>query len=83
MSGQTSRKSLFETLYNVYAAKIASQVAPGVGEVTDMAVVEQGRVFHCKEPVLNAARKLFIESTSKAPPKYNSLEEVYNEQHRT
>ncbi len=81
LNGQTYRKGFYETLYNVYAAKIASQAAPGVGDATDMAVVEEGRVFHCTKPILDALRQLFTESTIKGPPKYNSLEVVYNEQH--
>jgi hypothetical protein len=79
--GQTRRKGFFETLYNVYAAKIASQSAPGVGEATDIAVVEVGRVFFCTEPILEAIHGLYVASTTKVPLQYDSLEGVYNEQH--
>lgn len=82
LSGQTNRKGFIETLYSVYVAKIASQSAPGVGEATDIAVIEKGQVFHCTEPILNAARQLFTELTKKEPPKYDSLKAVYDEQHK-
>lgn len=82
LSGQTSQKVLFETLYNVYAAKKASEKAPGVGEVTDVAVVEQGRIFRCAKSILDVLQQLFDESNKKQIPSYETLEKIYNEEHK-
>jgi hypothetical protein len=81
LSGQTSRKGLFETLYNAYAAKRASEKAPGVGEVTDVAIVEQGRTFRCTKPILDVLQQLFDESNKRQLPNYEPLEKIYNEEH--
>lgn len=83
LSAQTSRKKLFDTLYNVYMAKKASEAAPGVGQVTDMAIVESEGVFRCTEPILEELGKLYLESTKKLSPTYDTLQGVYNEQHKS
>jgi 20S proteasome alpha/beta subunit len=41
---QTRHLNFPETVYNVYEAKIAAEVAPGVGKMTDMAVLRQTRL---------------------------------------
>lgn len=81
MNGQTSRKPFNDTLYNVYAAKKTSEAAPGVGQATDIAVVESGRVFRCRQPILDELERLFLKSTKKSLPNFGALEKIYHEQH--
>ena len=63
---QTPDVKLPETIYNVYEAKRASEVAPGVGQLTDMAIlttkgvtfiseqeIETMGSFHKREPGLS------------------------------
>jgi hypothetical protein len=82
LRGQTNRKGFFDTLYDVYVAKRASESAPGVGQATDMAVIESGRISRCGKPILEELEKLFLESTQRPSPKYDALERIYNEQHK-
>ena len=44
---QSSTNSLTETLYYVYAAKRASEVAPGVGQITDISVIHHNQIKEC------------------------------------
>jgi hypothetical protein len=39
----TPSASLVDTVYNVYEAKRAAEVAPGVGNLTDMAILKDGK----------------------------------------
>lgn len=68
LARQTPHVKLPETLYNVYEGKRASEVAPGVGQLTDMAVITAKGVafvaeedvtklgsFHKKEPSLTGS----------------------------
>lgn len=41
----TPSATLTDTLYNVYEAKRAAEVAPGVGPLTDMAVIKEEKTF--------------------------------------
>jgi len=42
LARHTSTNSLAQAMHNVYEAKLASEVAPGVGKVTDVAVINGG-----------------------------------------
>ena len=50
---QTRGNSLAESVYNVYAAKRSSEIAPGVGRVTDMAVIKDGKTTTLADAVLD------------------------------
>jgi 20S proteasome alpha/beta subunit len=57
---QTPDVSLDETIFNVYEAKLSSEVAPGVGKSTDMAVLNSKGVTFVSDltlTTLNAIRK--------------------------
>lgn len=54
LAQHTSSASLVETLYNVYEAKRASEVAPGVGKLTDLAVIHGGKIFFVGVEMLKA-----------------------------
>lgn len=51
LARQAKDVTLSETIHNVYEAKIASEGAPGVGKVTDMAVLNAKGVTFIKDPV--------------------------------
>jgi 20S proteasome alpha/beta subunit len=70
LSRHTRNTPFKDTLYNVYEAKRASEVAPGVGKLTDMAVICKGKVYfltdndlkileevHKEKPILNGKDK--------------------------
>jgi 20S proteasome alpha/beta subunit len=82
LMGQTYQKELLETLCNVYFAKKASEVAPGVGQITDMAVIEEERIFYCNEPIMQELEKLHCELRERPAPDYNSLKGVYYEHNK-
>jgi 1-aminocyclopropane-1-carboxylate deaminase/D-cysteine desulfhydrase-like pyridoxal-dependent ACC family enzyme len=56
LARQTPDVKLPETVYNVYKGKRASEVAPGVGKLTDMAVITaKGVAFIAEEDVTKMA----------------------------
>jgi hypothetical protein len=67
LGAQTRQASLAETLYRVYEAKRASEVAPGVGQATDVAVIEQGKVSHCDINLLGKLKEAFDTSQKEFP----------------
>lgn len=56
-------------MYNVYEAKRASEVAPGVGRLTDMAILREGKVFVVETELLEA-----LDKAHKEKPGLNSEE---------
>jgi hypothetical protein len=82
LNGQSRQKTFFETLYEVYVAKRISEVAPGVGAATDLAVIESTGVWHCTEPVIIALKKTYEEVTTKPSPKLDGLQDTYNAEHK-
>lgn len=83
LHGQTSQKQLWDTLYDVFAAKKISEAAPGVGQATDIAVVEEGRIVRCGEPVKEELERLFSETHERSRPEYDKLKDVYNGLHKS
>jgi ATP-dependent protease HslVU (ClpYQ) peptidase subunit len=83
LGGQSRRRSFVETLYEVYAAKKVSEVAPGVGQATDLAIVESKKITRCTEPVMKKLQELFEQSTKKQSPQLNDLQKIYDEQPKT
>jgi hypothetical protein len=57
LSGQSRSRPLLETLADVYNAKRSAEVAPGVGEATDIAVIETSICF-CSPEVMGELKKL-------------------------
>lgn len=82
LSAQTWRRGLFETLYSVYDAKRAAEVAPGVGEATDIAIVDANGIWHCPEPIFDALAKAHAVVTKKQTPDLEELKGVYNVQRK-
>lgn len=77
LSGQTTRTSFFQTLYNVYASKRAAESAPGVGIGTDLAVIQLDKVYRCTKPVLDKLKAIFEETNTKPAISFTDLEKIY------
>jgi hypothetical protein len=69
LAQHTQSASLEETVYNVYEAKRASEVAPGVGKLTDMAIIRNGKICFGGPELLDA-----LNSAHKEKPDLNSEE---------
>ncbi|MEM4067400.1 MAG: hypothetical protein QXV17_11145 [Candidatus Micrarchaeaceae archaeon] len=77
--GQKRDLSLYNTLYNVYRAKKVSEVAPGVGKATDIAVIRKGeKIFHCDEEVFKALEKTLQGAETKNEININLIKEIYD-----
>ena len=72
LGAQTSHSTLADTLYRVYEAKRASEVAPGVGQATDIV-----RSTECFLETLTALKEIFEESGGRVPAAA-SLERIVN-----
>ena len=80
LGGQSSKLSLVETLFGVYTAKRAAEVAPGVGVETDIAVVECGEVWPCSKPLLDKIKETCDHFKVKAKPNLADIQKAYDEQ---
>jgi len=67
LGAQTSHSTLADTLYRVYEAKRASEVAPGVGQATDIVIVDGTRSTECSRETLTALKEIFEESGGRVP----------------
>lgn len=83
LNKQTPRSSLLETMYWVYAAKRAAEVAPGVGTETEIAVITSTEIWNCAGPVIEALRALHNEQTQRQRPDLTKIREVYDAQRKT
>lgn len=72
----TKVTSLVDTLYNVYEAKKASEVAPGVGKLTDLAVIKRGRVRFADQPLFDVLEKAHKERPTLSETEREELKEV-------
>lgn len=81
LSGQKRDLSVYDTLYNVYRAKRVSEVAPGVGNATDMAIIQKGKkVHHCGPKILRALNDALDETESKKEINTDSIKDAYDEE---
>lgn len=76
LGGQTRKKGLVETVYAVYDAKRASEVAPGVGKETDMAIIDASSTRHCSADVLKVLQKVHEDTNTKLTPDLKTLTEA-------
>ena len=67
LGAHTRNSPLIETLYRVYDAKRASEVAPGVGQASDLAIVYSDRTEQASPKLLEALSEVFNESGGKQP----------------
>jgi hypothetical protein len=68
LGSQTRDSTLSETLYRVYEAKMAAEVAPGVGPDTDVAVVERGKIIMCRPDTLTKMEEILKASRERTTP---------------
>src|SRR5215472_801309 len=73
LGAQTRSSPLVDTVYRVFDAKKASEVAPGVGPQTDMAIVTASETKMLSESVLKTLLEIFNESEGKKPSSLNKL----------
>ena len=76
---QSKELSVPETIFNVYEAKRASEVAPGVGKVTDIAVLSSKATKFLDQRVLDVLGKIERERPSLEPRDLDSLRGAYEE----
>ncbi len=80
LGGQTRKLSLEETLFRVYAAKRAAEVAPGVGVETDMVIISLGEVQECCKPLMDQIKETYDHWKIKTKPELDDVRRVYEEQ---
>ncbi len=73
LSAQTRHRGLQETLYSVYDAKKAAEVAPGVGRETDMGIVGPGSLVQCSSAIFGAIEAIHKENSKKLAPDLKGL----------
>lgn len=83
LGGQTPGASLEATLYAVYDAKRASEVAPGVGRETELAVISNGDIWPCPPELLQELKTIHEEAIKKSEPKLEGLRKKYDESRKT
>ncbi len=83
LSQQTSKTGFWDTLYAVYRAKVASEVAPGVGKATDIMVVKKGEEsLVCSEAVKRELQHVVEENENKrASIDLSSVQRVFETDH--
>jgi hypothetical protein len=75
LGAQTRQAPLLDTLYRVYEAKRASEVAPGVGLATDIAVISKGAIKPCDSKVISKLKAVFETSQAAFPSDLDSVRE--------
>jgi hypothetical protein len=68
LGSQTRDSTLLETLYRVYEAKRAAEVAPGVDPDTDVAIVERDRIIMCRSHILTKMEEILKASSGRMTP---------------
>ena len=76
LGAQTSQASLVETLYRVYEAKKASEVAPGVGSATDIAIVDETRATECGPEILRSWRMFLRNLGGRVPSTLDRISDL-------
>lgn len=68
---QNKTSTLLDTVYNVYEAKKAAEVAPGVGKQSDLAILKNGKVFFAEAGLFAP-----LEQAHKEKPSLTETEQV-------
>jgi hypothetical protein len=77
LTGQHRELSTAETVWNIYMAKVNAEVAPGVGEFTDMAIVTKDGIEFLSEAFITQMEKVSDEQDVKKP-EAGTLEKLFN-----
>lgn len=75
----TKAASLVDTLYNVYEAKRASEVAPGVGKLSDLAIIKEGKIFFAGEELMKMLENAHKEKPALSTKEQHALKEACND----
>ena len=67
---------LLDTVYNVYEAKKAAEVAPGVGKMTDLAIIKNGKVSYAGKSLFDALEKAHKEKPTLTAQEQEDLKKV-------
>ncbi|MGA2272515.1 MAG: hypothetical protein ABSH00_03105 [Bryobacteraceae bacterium] len=73
----TPGRTLSEALFAVYSAKRASEVAPGVGRDTEMAVVSAASTWNCSEGLLAELAAVHDGQVQETQPNLDRVKEAY------
>jgi len=80
LGGQTPRSPVLDTLFSVYSAKRAAEVAPGVGKETEIAVISTKGILVCGKPIIDTLASAYSEQLSKAAPNLDKVKGEYEKQ---
>ncbi len=73
---QNKVASILDTVYNVYEAKKAAEVAPGVGKMTDLAIIKSGKVSFAEVPLFEVLEKHHKEKPSLTQAEQDELKKA-------
>jgi len=76
LAQHTKATPLVETVYSVYEAKRASEVAPGVGKLTDMAILKDGATFEVPEQLFKVLEEIHKERPALSTAEQARLKEA-------
>lgn len=79
LSQHTGAASLIDTLYNVYEAKRSAEVAPGVGKLTDLALIYNGRICSAGPDLLKALDNSHKEKPTLSKHEHDALKKACDE----
>jgi 20S proteasome alpha/beta subunit len=82
LGGHTANLSLDNTLFSVYTAKRASEVAPGVGHETNMAVISPTEVWQCTPTLIDKIKEAHDQHFLKTKPKLDVIQKAYEEERK-
>jgi hypothetical protein len=74
LASQTRNSGLPETVFRVYEAKKAAEVAPGVGPETDLAILGNGSITNCTSAVLTKLQEILNNSHNTMAPDLTDLD---------
>jgi hypothetical protein len=70
---------LYDVLLAVYSAKRAAEVAPGVGQETEIQVISSDNIWPVPDALLNELRDVHNEGAKKSKPNADKIEAKYGE----
>lgn len=77
LGAQTVRRHIDVTLYVVYEAKKAAEVAPGVGRGTDVAVISKDGLDICDDTIMTALEEVYSVVTKSSTPNLDKVMKAY------
>jgi hypothetical protein len=80
LGSQCPHSSLAATLYAVYDAKIASEVAPGVGQKTEIAVLSRDGIWKCPDSLVEKLKEIRKASIMRVGPDLEATQKAYAEE---